>query len=77
MTGEEASTIHRLLEAGIDPASGLMFFARDEDNPLKADVVVVDDMSMVDIQLLYSLMKAITEGKRLILVGDQDQLPPV
>ena len=77
VTGEEASTIHRLLEAGIDPASGLMFFARDEDNPLKADAVIIDEMSMVDIQLLYSLLKAIPRGKRLILVGDPDQLPPV
>ncbi len=77
VTGQEASTIHRLLEAGIDPVSGKMFFARDEGNPLKADVVIVDEMSMVDIQLLHSLLQAIPEGKRLILVGDPDQLPPV
>ena len=77
VTGEEASTIHRLLEAGIDPATGLMFFARDEDNPLKADAIIIDEMSMVDIQLLYSLLQAIPRGKRLILVGDPDQLPPV
>lgn len=77
VTGEEASTIHRLLEAGIDPSTGLMFFARDEDNPLKADAVIVDEMSMVDIQLLHNLLQAIPRGKRLILVGDPDQLPPV
>jgi len=77
VTGQEASTIHRLLEAGIDPNTGKMFFARDEGNPLKADVVIVDEMSMVDIQLLHSLLQAIPEGKRLILVGDPDQLPPV
>ena len=77
VTGEEASTIHRLLEAGIDPATGLMFFAKDEDNPLKADAIIIDEMSMVDIQLLYSLLQAIPRGKRLILVGDPDQLPPV
>ena len=77
VTGEEASTIHRLLEAGIDPATGLMFFAKDEDNPLKADAVIIDEMSMVDIQLLHSLLQAIPQGKRLILVGDPDQLPPV
>ena len=77
VTGEEASTIHRLLEAGIDPHTGKMFFARDEDNPLKADAVIVDEMSMVDIQLLSSLLQAIPSGKRLILVGDPDQLPPV
>jgi len=77
VTGEEASTIHRLLEAGIDPHTGKMYFARDEENPLKADVIIVDEMSMVDIQLLYNLLKAIPTGKRLILVGDPDQLPPV
>ena len=77
VTGEEASTIHRLLEAGIDPHTGKMFFARDEENPLKADAFIVDEMSMVDIQLLGSLLRAIPSGKRLILVGDPDQLPPV
>lgn len=77
VTGEEASTIHRLLEAGIDPGTGKMFFARDEDNPLKADAVIVDEMSMVDVELLYALLQAIPQGKRLILVGDPDQLPPV
>ena len=77
VTGQEASTIHRLLEAGIDPGSGDMFFARDEANPLKCDAVIVDEMSMVDVELLHSLLLAIPQGKRLILVGDPDQLPPV
>ena len=77
VTGEDASTIHRLLEATIDPATGKMCFVRDADNPLKADVVIVDEMSMVDVQLLHSLLQAIPSGKRLILVGDPDQLPPV
>ena len=77
VTGENASTIHRLLEAGIDPATGKMYFVRDEDNPLKCDAVIVDEMSMVDVELLHSLLKAIPKGKRLILVGDPDQLPPV
>ena len=77
VTGEDASTIHRLLEATIDPATGKMVFVRDEDNPLKTDVVIVDEMSMVDVQLLHSLLQAIPAGKRLILVGDPDQLPPV
>ena len=77
VTGEDASTIHRLLEAGIDPATGKMFFARDEENPLKCDAVIVDEMSMVDVELLHSLLQAIPGGKRLILVGDPDQLPPV
>ncbi len=77
VTGEDSCTIHRLLEASIDPASGNMVFLRDEDNPLKCDAVIVDEMSMVDVQLLHSLLKAIPQGKRLILVGDPDQLPPV
>ena len=77
VTGEEASTIHRLLEASIDQNTGNMVFIRDEDNPLKADAVVVDEMSMVDVQLLHSLLQAIKLGKRVILVGDPDQLPPV
>lgn len=77
VTGEDASTIHRLLEAGIDTATGKMVFNRDEDNPLKTDVVIVDEMSMVDVQLLYSLLLAVPKRKRLILVGDPDQLPPV
>ncbi|MBO5891850.1 MAG: ATP-dependent RecD-like DNA helicase [Oscillospiraceae bacterium] len=77
VTGEDASTIHRLLEAGIDPATGNMVFARDESNPLKADVVIVDEMSMVDVLLLSDLLRAVPQGKRLIFVGDPDQLPPV
>ena len=77
VTGEEASTIHRLLEAGIDPATGKMCFARDEANPLKADAIIVDEMSMVDVLLLDSLLRAVPPGKRLIFVGDPDQLPPV
>lgn len=77
VTGEEASTIHRLLEAGVDPNTGSLFFAKDAENPLKADAVIVDETSMVDVQLLASLLDAIPQGKRLILVGDPDQLPPV
>ncbi len=77
VTGEETSTIHRLLEAGIDPATGMMVFGRDEDFPLRTDAVIVDEMSMVDILLMHSLLKAIPQGKRIILVGDPDQLPPV
>ena len=77
VTGREASTIHRLLEAGIDPNTGLMYFAKDESNPLKADAIIVDEMSMVDIELLHNLLKAIPQGRRLVLVGDPDQLPPV
>ena len=77
VTGHDASTIHRLLEAGIDPNTGRMVFAKDESNPLKADAIIIDEMSMVDIHLLHSLLRAIPGNKRLILVGDPDQLPPV
>lgn len=77
VTGEEASTIHRLLEAGIDPHTDRLFFSRDEENPLKADAIIVDEMSMVDMVLLHDLLQAIPQRSRLILVGDPDQLPPV
>jgi len=77
VTGREASTIHRLLGAGIDPHTGKLFFAKDESDPLKADAIIVDEMSMVDVQLLGSLLQAVPEKARLILVGDPDQLPPV
>ena len=77
VTGEEASTIHRLLEASIDPASGQMCFLRDESNQLKVDAVIVDEMPMVDVQLLHNLLLAVPNKARLILVGDPDQLPPV
>ena len=75
-TGYEASTIHRLLELSGDP-EGSMRFARDEENPLECDVVIVDEMSMVDVSLMNALLKAIGQGTRLILVGDVNQLPSV
>ncbi len=77
VTGQDASTIHRLLEAGIDPHSGSLVFCRDEESPLKADAIIVDEMSMVDILLLDSLLRATPEHCRVIMVGDPDQLPPV
>ncbi|MCL2030564.1 MAG: ATP-dependent RecD-like DNA helicase [Oscillospiraceae bacterium] len=77
VTGEAASTIHRLLEFGPDPDTGRMRFMRDARRPLEADVVVVDETSMVDILLLHSLVIALKPETRLILVGDPDQLPPV
>ena len=77
VTGQEASTIHRLLGAGIDPYTGELYFSKIEEDPLKADAVIVDEMSMVDVMLLHSLLKAIPERARLIFVGDPDQLPPV
>jgi len=77
VTGRDASTIHRLLEAGIDPFTGKMCFGRDESNKLKADAIILDEMSMVDLPLLHSLLRAVRAKTRLILVGDPDQLPPV
>lgn len=77
VTGQEASTIHRLLGAGIDPHTGALFFCKNEEDPLQADAIIVDEMSMVDILLLHSLLRAIPQRARLILVGDPDQLPPV
>lgn len=72
-SGGEALTIHRLLE--VDPKSRT--FKRNEDNPLEGDVFVVDETSMVDVRLADSLLRAIPDGKRLVLVGDVDQLPSV
>ena len=77
-TGMEAQTIHRLLELNGNPEEGgSMHFERNELNPLEADVIIIDEMSMVDIYLMYSLLKAVTVGTRLILVGDVNQLPSV
>ncbi len=76
-TGREASTIHRLLEAQYDQQTGEMCFFHDEEVPLKTDVMVVDETSMVDILLMQSLLRALPKGCRLILVGDPDQLPSV
>ncbi|MTI46812.1 SF1B family DNA helicase RecD2 [Sporosalibacterium faouarense] len=76
-TGREAKTIHRLLEYNyVDEEVG-MAFARDDGTPLEADVVIIDEVSMVDILLMNTLLKAILPGTRLILVGDVDQLPSV
>ncbi|MGI6037017.1 MAG: ATP-dependent RecD-like DNA helicase [Limnochordia bacterium] len=75
-TGSEAKTIHRLLEFGYVEGEGL-HFQRNEDRPLNADVVIIDEVSMVDISLMYNLLKALRPGTRLILVGDVDQLPSV
>ena len=77
VTGEDASTIHRLLEAGIDPATGNLIFNLNADNPLKTDAVIIDEMSMVDILLFHKLLSAIPENARIVLVGDPDQLPPI
>ncbi len=77
-TGYEAKTIHRLLEIGyMGDDETELFFARNENNPLEADVVIIDEMSMVDVLLMNHLLKAIVPGTRLVLVGDVDQLPSV
>lgn len=75
-TGYEARTIHRMLElnGGVEDSAG---FSRNEDNPLETDVIIIDEMSMVDISLMHSLLKAVAPGTRLILVGDVNQLPSV
>lgn len=87
-TGYEARTIHRMLElvpSGVPGGNGDsgkttmagMHFDRNEENPLDADVIIIDEMSMVDISLMHSLLRAVNVGTRLILVGDVDQLPSV
>ncbi len=80
-TGYEARTVHRLLELNGVPAddgdiSG-MHFERNEENPLDADAIIIDETSMVDIYLMHSLLRAVNPGTRLILVGDVNQLPSV
>lgn len=80
-TGYEAQTIHRMLElSGMleeEKEGQSVHFERNAENPLEADVVIIDEMSMVDIHLMHSLLQAITVGTRLILVGDENQLPSV
>ncbi|MDA3847080.1 MAG: AAA family ATPase, partial [Vallitaleaceae bacterium] len=76
-TGYTAKTIHRLLEITMGKDEMSQKFERNEDYPLECDVVIIDETSMVDIALMYHLLKAIVPGTRLILVGDKDQLPSV
>ena len=78
-TGYEASTIHRLLELSgmMEESSAAAHFERNEENPLEADVIIIDEMSMVDISLMHALLCAVQVGTRLILVGDVNQLPSV
>lgn len=74
-SGQDASTIHKLLEAGAE--GGTFLFQKNAHDPLEADVVIVDEASMLDIQLMYHLLEAVADRTRIILVGDVDQLPPV
>lgn len=76
LTGKEAKTIHRLLEVVYD-AGGKLTFAHNENNPLECDVIVIDEMSMVDVILFEKLLRALRLGCRIIMVGDSDQLPSV
>ena len=80
-TGYEAQTIHRLLELSGMPEDDRegqpIHFERNAENPLETDVIIIDEMSMVDIHLIHSLLMAVTAGTRLILVGDENQLPSV
>ncbi|WP_295618148.1 ATP-dependent RecD-like DNA helicase [uncultured Intestinimonas sp.] len=75
--GAEATTIHRLLETQFDSRTGQLVFTHDEDEPLEADAVIVDETSMVDVPLMRALLAALRGDCRLILVGDPDQLPSV
>ena len=77
LCGVEGTTIHRLLETQFDPGTGRLVFAHGEDDPLRADAVIVDETSMVDILLMRALLAALRGDCRLILVGDPDQLPSV
>ena len=79
-TGVKARTIHRLLEFSGEPgqeSSRRVYFARNEENPLDCDAVIIDEASMLDMQLFHALLVALTYGTRLVLVGDTDQLPSV
>ncbi len=75
-SGKEAKTIHRLLEASVSD-NGHHHFQRDEENPITQKVIIIDEMSMVDANLMCALLKAVKTGSYLILIGDPDQLPPV
>ncbi len=78
-TGYEAQTIHRLLEVNGNPEAegNVNGFGRNRENPLEADVIIIDEMSMVDLNLMHALLSATVPGTRLVLVGDVDQLPSV
>lgn len=74
-SGKEAKTIHRLLEMTVQ--DGKVIFQKGQHNPIKCDVLIVDEMSMADIQIMYYLLQAVKNSTKLIMVGDVDQLPPV
>lgn len=76
-TGREAKTIHRLLEMGVGEDDDKTMFQKGESSPLEADVIIIDEASMIDVMLMHSLLKAVKLGTRLIIAGDVDQLPSV
>lgn len=76
-TGYRGYTIHRLLEASIDEKKDEVIFRRNQENPIEADAVIIDEASMIDVELMSRLLEACTDSTRLVLVGDVDQLPPV
>ena len=73
----DAKTIHRMLEMDVSAGTNKWVFGKNDSNPLTADVIIIDEMSMVDVLLMYHLLKAVKKGARLIMVGDADQLPSV
>lgn len=77
LTGREATTIHRMLEAQFSADEGKMVFFRNEEEPLEMDAVILDEVSMVDLQLMQAVLRALPPDCRLVLVGDPDQLPSV
>ncbi|KDR94751.1 exodeoxyribonuclease V alpha subunit [Peptoclostridium litorale DSM 5388] len=76
-TSKEAFTIHRLLEVGYSADEEESVFLKDEDEPISCDALIIDEASMIDVILMYNLLKAVKPGTRLVIVGDVDQLPPV
>lgn len=77
LTGREAATVHRLLEVSYNADDVGFTFVHDEDEPLDADAIILDEVSMVDVDLMYALVRAIRPGAKLVMVGDPDQLPSV
>lgn len=77
LCNKDAKTIHRLLELDAGGGEKMWNFTRNDGNPLTADVIIIDEMSMVDVLLMYHLLKAVKKGARLVMVGDADQLPSV
>ncbi|OON99796.1 MAG: AAA family ATPase, partial [Epulopiscium sp. Nele67-Bin004] len=77
-TGELAQTIHRLLEINfVNEGQNRQYFNRDKDNPLETDILILDEVSMIDVNLMNAILNALVEGQKIVLIGDVDQLPSV